>query len=105
MKKTIICLVAASLTLTFFPIQTMSQKTNPEASLNTIKPIERIEVKSSKPLETEKVDLNKSALNSLSKKKSQQIAVQPEQQNQRHGGVYISVGGILLIILILVLIF
>ncbi|RPH31635.1 MAG: hypothetical protein EHM93_12825 [Bacteroidales bacterium] len=103
MKKIILCLAAASLTLTFLPIQTMAQKTTSESSLSSIKPIERIEVKSSKPLVTEKIDLNKSELNSSNKKKSQQIVVQPEQQNHRHGGVYISIGGILLIILLIVI--
>lgn len=89
------------LTFMFVPQTVFSQKTDSNPSLIISKPAE---VKIRNETSTEKINLNKSDSKLTKKNKHQKNDSNLEMKQRNNGGVYISVGGVLLVILILILI-
>lgn len=102
MKKIVFCLMAACLSLTFFPVVTIAQTKEATESTTLVIPktTESVESKNSQKELNEATTENQSKIKS-SKKHEQNKS---NSENPRQGGVYISVGGILLLILLLIII-
>jgi len=105
MKKLVLCLMATCLSLTFFQLQTIAQTTTPpsNSTLTVIEPVKQVEVNTPKQESIVKIDSDKSNLNSKDKKNLQRSDRRSDGYNHRHRGVYISAGGVIIIILLIIL--
>jgi hypothetical protein len=105
MKKLIFCLMATCLSLTFFQLQATAQTTTrtSNSTLTPIEPVKQVEATTLKQEIIVKLDSEKPNLKSKDKKNLQRSDRRSDRQNNP-GGVYISVGGVI-IILLLILIF
>jgi hypothetical protein len=104
MKKTILCVMATIMSLTFIPIQSGAATLEPSASLVVPKPEPSAEVKVLE-LRLNKINLmDKSKLKS-SEKKELRNEVKSIKYKLREvgGGVYISAGALILIIILLII--
>lgn len=105
MKKNFFCLTTACLLLTFIPMHSIAQKqtTNETPSAVVAKPpvyIQPIEDKTTQQELKGTTNRDNSNLTSTDKKNLQQSDQRSERH--QHGGIYISVGGALLIIFLLI---
>jgi len=104
MKKIILCLMVTCLSLTFFPLQSSAATTAEPSSLVDPKPAEAVEAKTLLLRLDEINAMDMSKLKSSEKKK-----LQKEVRSINHklkaisGGVYISAGAAILIILLLII--
>jgi hypothetical protein len=103
MKKIAICFMAAFLSLTFLPLQSKAATTEPSSSLTVPKPAEAAEAKTLELRLTEIKSMDKSKLNS-SDKKSLRKEVKSINHKLREigGGVYLSAGAVILILVLLI---
>lgn len=104
MKKIAFCLIASCLLLTFQPFQ--SNAATPAASFSVVvsKPAESPEAKALL-LRLDKINaMDKSNLNSTEKKNlRKEVRSIRQQLKELDGGVYLSVGALLLIVIILII--
>ena len=103
MKKIIYCLLAVCLSLSLFPLQSSAAVKEKPSTMNVTKPPEPVDVAEVKSL-MKKVDelttLDKTTLSSTVKKNTSADMT----AGHRHNGVgYISAGGVLLIILLVII--
>jgi hypothetical protein len=103
MKKIIYCLLAVCLSLSLFPLQASAAVNGKPSTINVIKPPEPVDAAEVKSL-MKKVDeittLDKTTLSPISKKNTNTNLTAGRQHN---GVGYISAGGVLLIILLVVI--
>lgn len=105
MKKITLCLLATSLSLTFYPFQSNAATIVPASSLVVSKPVESAEAKVLLRLNEIKA-MDKSTLSRSEKKALRKEVLAIDKNLYEHqGGVYISVGGLIIIILLLIIIF
>lgn len=107
MKKITVCIMATCLSLTFLPLQSIAAITEEPSALVVTKPPEPAESAEAKALV---VRLNEIGAMDMSKLKSaEKKNMRKEVRSIKHelreigGGVYLSVGAILLIALILII--
>jgi len=103
MKKMSLCVMAIFLSITFLPLQSNAATTEPSSSLVAPKPEPSAEVKTLELRLNEISAMDKSNLKS-SEKKSLRKEVKSINHKLREasGGVYLSVGVIILIVILLV---
>jgi hypothetical protein len=104
MKKTVFCLLASCLLLTFLPLQSNAATTVEPSSLVATKPAESTEAKTLELRLNEIKAMDKSSL-APSDKKNLRKEVKSINHKLRSisGGVYLSVGAVLLIALLLII--
>jgi hypothetical protein len=104
MKKIVFCLMATILSLTFLPLQSSAATTGPSSSLAAPKPAESAEAKT--------LELRLNEINSMDKtnlKSAEKKNLRKEVKSINHklkslgGGVYISAGGLILILILLII--
>jgi hypothetical protein len=104
MKKIVFCLLATCLSLTFLPLQSNAATTEEPSSMVATKPAPPAEVKTLELRLNEINAMDKSNLKSAEKKN-----LRKEVKSINHrlrdigGGVYISVGALILIIVLLII--
>lgn len=104
MKKIAICLMATCLSLTLIPLQSNAATTEPSSSLVDPKPAEAAEVKS---LELRLNEIN--AMDKTKLKSSEKNDIRKEVRSIKRelrevgGGVYISAGTLILILVLLII--
>lgn len=112
MKKITICLIATCLLLTISPFQSRAETTAAPSSLvGTLPatPIESAEAAKSRTLMLRLIEINemdKSNLSSMEKKSlRKEVRSIKSQMYANGGGVYISVGGLIIILILLIILF
>jgi len=104
MKKIFLSLITAGLLLTFNPIQSNAMAATTPTSVAVTKTAEIAEAKALYKRLDEIKAMDKTKLNSSEKQVlRKEVRTIKHQMSELGGGVYISVGGLLLIILILVI--
>jgi hypothetical protein len=104
MKKIAICLMATCLSLTFLPLQSNAATTEPSSSLVVPKPAEAAEAKTLELRLTEINAMNKSNLKSSDKKNlRKEVKSINHKLREIGGGVYISAGTLILILVLLII--
>jgi hypothetical protein len=104
MKKITFCVMALFLTLTFFPVQSNAGNTAASSSLVVPAPAESAEAKALLFRLNEIKAMDKTNLNSAEKKNlRKEVRTVKHQLREISGGVYLSVGAVLLIVLLLVI--
>lgn len=104
MKKIAMCLMATCLTLTFIPLQSKAVSTSEPSSLEAPKPAESAEAKTLELRLTEIKSMDKSTLKASDKKNlRKEVRSIDHKLRELTGGVYLSVGAILLIALLLII--
>jgi len=104
MKKIAICLMATCLSLTLIPLQSNAATTEPSSSLVVPKPAEAAEVKT---LELRLYEIN--AMDKTKLKSSEKKEIRKEVRSIKRelreigGGVYISAGTLILILVLLII--
>jgi hypothetical protein len=104
MKKITICLLTLFLSLTFIPSILKADTEAVPVSMNTAKPVESIEtnVLIARLNEIKMMDMSK--LSHAEKKQLRKEVLSTKKQlTESHGGIYLSVGAIIIIILLLIL--
>jgi hypothetical protein len=102
MKKFVICLLAVFLTLTFLPLQASPSNTVPSDSLSAPK-TESAEVTTLVMRVNEIKAMDKSKLNASEKKDlRKELRATKNRLKEVSGGVYVSVGAIILIVVLLI---
>jgi hypothetical protein len=108
MKKFIFCLMAIFLSLTFIPVQSFAATTEDPTSLVVTKAPEPVESAEAKALITrldEIKEMDKSKLNSTEKKDlRKEVKSIKRELKDISGGVYISAGALIVILIILIVI-
>jgi hypothetical protein len=106
MKKIVLCLMATCLSLTFVPLQSIAATAEP-SSLVATKPVEPAESEEAKVLLLRLDEIKTTDMTELkaSEKKNLRKEVRSIKRELREvsGGVYLSVGAILLIALLLII--
>jgi hypothetical protein len=103
MKKIVFCLMATILSLTFLPLQSNAATTGPSSSLAAPKPTESAEAKT---LELRLNEIN--AMDETKLKSAEKKNLRKEVKSINHklrtlsGGVYISAGLLVLILILLI---
>lgn len=106
MKKTTLCLMTAGLLLTIQPIQLKALSASAPTSIDVSKPIDATEANHLLSRLNEINDMDKSDLKSSEKKKlRKEVRSIQHRLNPAGGGVYISVGAIILIVILLIILF
>jgi len=104
MKKIAVCLMLTCLTLTFIPLQLKAVSTSEPTPLEAPKPAESAEAKTLELRLTEISSMDKSKLKSSDKKNlRKEVRSINHKLREIGGGVYLSVGAILLIALVLII--
>jgi len=104
MNKITICLMAACLSLSFLPLQSHATGYAIPSSVVSPEPVESPEATALIERLDEIKAMDKSELNHSEKKAlRREVRDIKKDLNENHGGVYISVGGALLILLLLVI--
>jgi hypothetical protein len=103
MKKIVLCLMAAFLSLTFIPLQSFAATTDKPSSLVVPKPSESAEAKALELRLNEISAMDMSKLKS-SEKKEMRKEVRSIKKELRDigGGVYLSAGALILIVILLI---
>ena len=106
MKKITLCLMTACLSLTFYPVQSNATTTETHSPIVVSKPVNCPEANALVLRLNEIKDIDMSSL-SRSEKKELRKEVRAIEKNlhDNYGGVYISVGGLIIIILLLIILF
>ncbi len=104
MKKIAFCLMVACLSLTFYPLQSNAATIAASSSLVVPKPVESAEAKALLLRLDEINAMDKSNLKP-SEKKNLRIEVRSikHQLTEMGGGIYISVGALIIIVLLLII--
>lgn len=107
MKKIVICLMATCLSLTFLPLQSIAA-TNPESSsLVVTKPPEPVESTEAKAMMKRLEEIKEMDMSKLkaTEKKNLRKEVRETKRNLRdvNGGVYVSAGALILIVILLII--
>lgn len=106
MKKIALCLMTTCLSLTFHPLQSTAATTPTPSSVVISKPAESAEAKALLLRLNEINTMDKSTLSSSEKKQlRKEVRSIKSQLNQLGGGVYISVGALIIILLLLIILF
>jgi hypothetical protein len=107
MKKIVLCLMATCLSLTFVPLQSIAATAAESSSLVATKPAEPAESEEAKVLLLRLDEIKTTDMTELkaSEKKNLRKEVRSIKRELREvsGGVYLSVGAILLIALLLII--
>lgn len=103
MKKIVFCLMATCLSLTFLPIQLNAATTEPSSSLVAPKPAESAEVKALELRLNEINAMDKTKLKSADKKNlRKEVKSINHKLRELSGGVYVSAGLLVLILIVLI---
>lgn len=106
MKKTTLCLMTAGLLLTFQPLQSKAITATETSSFDESKPIEASEANHLLHRLNEINEMDKSDLKASEKKNLRKEVRSIEHRlTPAGGGVYISVGAVILIVLLLIILF
>jgi len=108
MKKIAICLMATGLLLTFQPLQSKAEPTVPNSVVVATKPDNESSEAENKALilRLEEIkEMDHSQLNLREKRALRKEVRAIQNQMQQSGGLYISVGALIIIILLIILIF
>ena len=104
MKKIILCVMATIMSLTFIPLQSSAATSEPSISLVVPKPEPPAEVKALELRLNEINLMDKSKLKSSEKKElRKEVKSINHKLREVGGGVYISVGALILIIVLLII--
>jgi len=104
MKKITFCLMATCLSLTFQPLQSIAEATPVPSSVVISKSADAVKAKALLLRLNEINTMDKSALSSPEKKQlRKEVRSIKSQLNAIGGGIYISVGAIILILLLLII--
>jgi len=104
MKKIVLCVMATFLSLTFIPMQLNAANADEPSSLVAPKPVEAAEVKT--------LELRLTEINAMDMKKmesSEKKELRKEVRSIKHelrtigGGVYVSAGALILILILLII--
>ena len=103
MKKITFCLMAACLSLTFHPLRSNAENT--PSTLVVSKPSTSQEEVNTMVVRLNEInDMDKSNLKSLDKRTlRREVRSIKQKLSETHGGVYISVGGLIIIVLLLII--
>jgi hypothetical protein len=103
MKKIIFCMMAAFLSFTFLPLQSSAVASEPASSLVAEKPSESTEVKTLELRLTEINSMDKSVMKTAEKRElRKEVKSINHKLREIGGGVYISAGAIILILILLI---
>jgi hypothetical protein len=103
MKKLAICIMATCLSLTLLPLQLNASPTSEPSSLAAPKPAEAAEVKTLELRLNEINSMDKSNMKSAEKKSMhKEVKSINHRLHEISGGVYLSAGAIILIVILLV---
>jgi len=106
MKKSMIYLMAISLSLTFFPVITSAANNNKARPVESRKPVQPSDSAEANTLVlrlNEIKTIDKSSLNAAEKKSlRKEVKATEKKLNSLGGGVYLSVGAAILIIVLLI---
>lgn len=106
MKKSILCLMTVFLSFTFIPAQLKAETEPVSSSMPSSNPAETAKAKVLLNRLNEIKLMDKSKLNSSEKKQlRKEVRSTKKQLREMGGGIYLSVGAIIIIILLLVLLF
>lgn len=104
MKKITFCLISSCMLLTFQPLLSKAATTSAPSSVVVSKTAEATEAKTLLLRLNEINTMDKSKLNSLDKKNlRKEVRTIRHELRESNGGVYLSVGAIIIIILLLIL--
>lgn len=104
MKKIAFCLIASCMLLTFQPLQSKAATTTAPSSVVVSKTVEATEAKALLLRLNEINTMDKSNLNSSDKKSlRKEVRSIRHELRESNGGIYLSVGAIIIIILLLIL--
>ena len=104
MKKLTVCIMAAFLSLTFIPAQLKAGTETAPTSMPAAKPVESAQAKVLLNRLNEIKAMDKSKLTSAEKKEQRkEIRSTKKQLRELSGGIYLSVGAVIIIILLLIL--
>lgn len=103
MKKLAICLIMTCLSLTLIPLQLNAATKTEPSSVPAPKPVESAEVKALELRLNEINAMDKSKMNSAEKKTiRKEVKTINHKMHDIGGGVYLSVGAIILIVILLI---
>jgi len=103
MKKIAICLLATCLSLTFIPLQSSGATVTPERSVPSPKPVESAEAKALELRLNEISKMDKTNMKSAEKKSlRKEVRATNHKLREIGGGVYLSAGALILILLVLI---
>lgn len=107
MKKIVICLMAAFLSLTFIPLQSFGATTDKPSTLVVTKPTESAEAAEAKALTLRLNEI--SAMDASKMKATEKKELRKEVRSIKRelkdisGGVYVSAGALILILILLII--
>ena len=105
MKKIIFCLMAVILSLTLLPVKSFGSTTEEPSSLPVTKPVESSEVKTLELRLNELNSMDKSNMKSAEKKNMRkEVRTIKRELRTISGGVYISAGLLIVILIVLIVI-
>jgi len=105
MKKIALCLITTCLLLTFYPVQSNAATPVASTSIVALKPAESAKAKALELRLTEINAMDKSNMKASEKKSlRKEVRSIKRQLNDIGGGVYISAGAIILILILLIII-
>jgi hypothetical protein len=103
MKKLVICLMMTCLSLTLIPLQLNAATKTEPSSVPAPKPVESAEVKALELRLTEINAMDKSKMKSAEKKTlRKEVKTINHKMHDIGGGVYLSVGAVILIVILLI---
>jgi len=103
MKKIVFCLLATILSITFLPLQLHASTSEPSSSLTTPKPVESEEAKVMVLRLNEIKAMDKSELKASEKKElRKEVKSINHRLRESSGGIYLSVGAVILIVVLLI---
>jgi hypothetical protein len=104
MKKIAFCLIASSMLLTFQPLQTKAATTTTPTSVVVTNTTDAVKAKTMLLRLNEIKEMNKTNLNSSEKKSlRKEVRSINRELKTMSGGVYLSVGAVIIIILLLII--
>jgi hypothetical protein len=104
MKKIVFCLMATCLSLTFLPLQSNAATIAEPSSMAATKPAPSAEAKTLELRLNEINAMNKSKLTSSEKKNlRKEVKSISHRLREISGGIYLSVGAVLIIVLLLII--
>ena len=106
MKKITLCLMAVCLSLTFIPVQSNAATAETPSPIVVSKPVNCPEANALVLRLNEIKTMDKSTMNRSDKKElRKEVRAIEKKLHNNYGGVYISVGGLIIIILLLIILF
>lgn len=103
MKKIIFCVMAIFLSLTFFPVQSNAASSKPASSVVDPKPADAAEAKTLELRLNEINAMDKSKLKASEKKNlRKEVKSTNRKLRELSGGIYLSAGAVILIVILLI---